>query len=172
MITLFLGGANSGKSAMAERCVATLGEPVTYLATWRAGPGGADPAMDARVARHRARRPASWTLRELGTDEDVPGVLGELAGTVLVDALGTWVAGAPGFSVDAAALCAALGARAGATVLVSDEVGLGVHPSTPVGRQFREARGPVNEAVAAIADDVWLVMAGRVVPLGAGPWCP
>ena len=55
--------------------------------------------------------------------------------------------------------------RAGDAVVVSDEVGLGVHPSTEAGRRFRDALGLVNQAVAEAADDVWLVVAGRVLPL-------
>lgn len=173
MITLFLGGANSGKSLVAERCVSTLGEPVTYLATWRlADPAQPDAGMDERIARHRSRRSPDWATRELARDESLAQVLETLEGVVLLDALGTWVAGAPEFAVDVNALCSALLRRTGPTVVVSDEVGLGVHPSTASGRRFREALGPVNEAVAAVADAVWLVVAGRLLPLGPSPWAP
>ena len=68
-----------------------------------------------------------------------------------------------------AALLAALGARTGPTVLVSEEVGLGVHPSTEVGGRFRDALGSLNQAVAELADEVLLVIAGRVLPLERGP---
>ena len=87
------------------------------------------------------------------------------AGTVLVDSLGTWVAGAPGFGVDADALCAALLGRTGASIVVSEEVGLGVHPETELGRDFRDALGELNQAVAAVADEVLLVVAGRALRL-------
>lgn len=173
MITLFLGGANSGKSLVAERCASAMGPSVTYLATWRpASTAPPDAGMAERIARHRARRSPDWATRELGLGESLAQVLETLEGIVLVDALGTWVAGAPEFAVDVAALCSALLHRTGPTVVVSDEVGLGVHPSTPIGRRFREALGPVNEAVAAVADAVWLVVAGRVLALGASPWTP
>jgi adenosyl cobinamide kinase/adenosyl cobinamide phosphate guanylyltransferase len=86
-------------------------------------------------------------------------------GTVLVDALGTWVAAYPDLDPDVEPLVAALCARVGDTVVVSDEVGLGVHPSTDVGRRFRDALGQVNTAVADVADDVLFVIAGRVLPL-------
>jgi adenosylcobinamide kinase/adenosylcobinamide-phosphate guanylyltransferase len=176
VISLLLGGAGSGKSVAAERLVATLGSHVTYVATWL--PSGQDPEMPdretpdremlARVAAHRARRPADWSCREVGAD--LAGALAGIEGAVLVDALGTWVAAAPGFAVDTAALCEALRARNGDTVIVSDEVGLGVHPPTEVGRRFREALGGVNQAVAGVADEVWLVVAGQVLPLTAPPW--
>ena len=88
---------------------------------------------------------------------------------MLVDSLGTWVAAHPDLAPDVAALVAALRARAarapGATVLVSEEVGLGVHPPTEVGRCFADALGTLNRAVAEIADRVLLVVAGRVLPL-------
>jgi len=86
-------------------------------------------------------------------------------GTVLVDALGTWVAAHGDLDPDIDGLVAAIVARRGDTVLVSDEVGLGVHPSTEVGRRFRDVLGGVNTAVADVADDVLFVIAGRILPL-------
>jgi adenosyl cobinamide kinase/adenosyl cobinamide phosphate guanylyltransferase len=157
VITLVLGGARSGKSAVAERLAGSTGSPVTYVATGVA----TDPDMAERIARHRSRRPDDWATVEAG--EQLVSVLPPLAGTVLVDALGTWVARVPDFDVDVGGLCAALAARRGATIVVSEEVG--VHPSTEVGRRFRDALGDVNQAVAGIADDVLLVVAGRVLRL-------
>jgi adenosyl cobinamide kinase/adenosyl cobinamide phosphate guanylyltransferase len=167
MIALLLGGASSGKSGVAERLAASLPPPTTYVATWV--PDEGDPAMVARVAAHRQRRPAQWRTLEVVGPALVPAVAAT-AGTVLIDALGTWVAGAPGFDVDAAALTAALTARDGDTVVVSDEVGLGVHPATEAGRSFREALGLVNTAVAAVCDHVWLVVAGRLLTLDRVAW--
>jgi adenosylcobinamide kinase/adenosylcobinamide-phosphate guanylyltransferase len=155
-LTLVLGGARSGKSAFAERRAGP--GSVTYVATG----DGAD--MPERVAAHRARRPSTWTTIEA---VDLVGVLSSVVGTVLVDSLTTWVAGAAGFEVDIDELCRALSSRSGDTVVVSDEVGLGVHPSTEVGRAFRDALGLVNQAVAAVADEVLLVVAGRALVLGA-----
>lgn len=162
MIALVLGGARSGKSGHAEHVAASLPEPVTYLATARVD-GDADLA--ARVARHRARRPASWTTVESGPD--LPAVLRATTGTVLLDALGPWLAAAHDLAVDAGALCDALTTRAGDTVVVSEEVGLGVHPATAAGRRFRDALGELNQAVAAVADEVVLVVAGRALRLQA-----
>ena len=159
MITLVLGGARSGKSAVAERLAARSGELVTYLATGMA----TDDDMAARIARHRARRPPTWTTVEVGVD--LVGGLAGLPGVVLVDSLGTWVAGHPDLVVDAGALCAALVSRPGRTIVVSEEVGLGVHPPTEVGRRFRDELGSLNVAVAEVADEVLLVVAGRVLPL-------
>ena len=118
--------------------------------------------MPERVAAHRARRPPTWTTVE---SQDLLGALPGLAGTVVVDSLTAWVAAAEGFSVDTDALCAVLADHGGDLVIVSDEVGLGVHPSTAAGRLFRDALGLVNQAVAAVADDVLLVVAGRALRL-------
>lgn len=165
MITLVLGGTRSGKSAVAERLAGRRQFPITYVATAVADPGDADLA--SRIAAHRARRPPAWATREAGAD--LPAVLRATPGTVLVDALGTWVAAAPDLVVDIKALCAALVERAGDAVVVSDEVGLGVHPATEVGRRFRDVLGELNQAVAAVADEVLLVVAGRTLPLESVP---
>lgn len=158
MITLVLGGARSGKSAVAER---RAGDgPVTYIATWLSAD---DRDMAARVAAHQARRPANWTTVE--TSDLVGAVRGAGAGTLLVDSLTTWVAGATGFAVDAAGLGLAMGSHDGDVIVVSDEVGLGVHPSSEEGRRFRDALGLVNQAVSAVADEALLVVAGRVLRL-------
>ena len=160
MIVLVLGGARSGKSAYAERRAASLPAPVSYVATACVdGDGG----LAARVDEHRARRPESWTTIEAGPD--LPEVLRTTRATVVLDALGPWVAAAPGFDVDTAELCDALAGRDGDSVVVSEEVGLGVHPSTAAGQQFRDALGGLNQAVATVADEVVLVVAGRALRL-------
>ena len=166
MLTLVLGGARSGKSAIAERITASLPVPTSYLATAVIDPGDAD--LVARIDAHRARRPAAWRTVDVGVD--LAGALDAAVGTVLVDALGSWLAAHPDLDPDVEGLVAALGRRRGHTVLVSDEVGLGVHPSTEVGRRFRDVLGEVNTAVAGVADRVLLVVAGRVLPLERSPW--
>ncbi|MGH9123375.1 MAG: bifunctional adenosylcobinamide kinase/adenosylcobinamide-phosphate guanylyltransferase, partial [Acidimicrobiales bacterium] len=124
----------------------------------------ADAELSARVQTHRSRRPAGWqTVEAVGGD--LPVAVVTAVGSVLIDALGPWVAGSPAFAPDVSLLCAALQERAGDAVVVSEEVGLGVHPSTAAGRSFRDALGEVNQAVAAIADEVLLVVAGRTLRL-------
>ena len=166
MITLVLGGTRSGKSEVAEGLLATTVD-VTYLATGRV----TDADMADRIAAHQARRPASWVTVEAGAD--LVAALDRTDGPVLVDSLGTWVAAHADLAPDPAALTAALQAReargAGATVVVSEEVGLGVHPPTDVGRRFADALGALNRAVAEVAGRVLLVVAGRVLPLDRVP---
>jgi adenosylcobinamide kinase / adenosylcobinamide-phosphate guanylyltransferase len=179
---LVLGGARSGKSEHAELRLA--GEPdVTYVATGPRGPDGAgspaDPDWAARVAAHRARRPAWWRTAET---TDLAGVLGSARGALLIDGIGTWLAavldecGGWGGSGEAAARVAARIAelvaawrQTGAHVVaVSDEAGLGVVPATPAGRLFRDELGRVNQALAAESEEAELVVAGRILPLTLG----
>jgi len=173
MITLVVGGTRSGKSVLAERLVLAHAGPLTYLATGRAG----DADMATRIEWHRHRRDARFTTVEVGNDL-AAALRAAPAIPTLVDALGTWVACQPEFAADGdeaggagdwtgriEALAGALGARRAPTVLVSDEVGMGVHPETAAGRRFRDVLGLVNQAVAEVADDVLLVMAGRALRL-------
>lgn len=164
-VTLVLGGTRSGKSAVAERIIADLavdeGIPVTYVATATV----ADQDMERRVAAHRARRPPTWTTVEVRDGVELPALVSRLGGGVIIDSLGTWVASTPDLDVDEHALAHALRTRVGPTVVVSDEVGLAVHPPTSVGRVFVDTLGRLNQAVAAVADRVLLVVAGRTLEL-------
>ena len=158
-IVLVLGGARSGKSEVAETIAAGLGDVVTYVATGAPPDEAVDADWATRIAVHRARRPTAWTTVEAAAD--LPGVVARLHGVAVVDSLGTWVAAAPDFEVDATGFVGALGGRDGDTIVVSEEVGLGVHPETRAGRSFRDALGSVNRTVSAVADEAWLVVAGR-----------
>jgi len=176
VISLVLGGARSGKSEIAERLAARLSAElpsrpdaltatVTYVATAVANRG--DSEFDERIAQHRARRPGGWATVEVEAGGSLTGALAS-DGVVLVDSLGTWLAGHEGFGVDWDELATALERRRldRPTVLVSDEVGLGVHPETSAGLGFRDALGELNRRVGEMADEVLLVVAGRVLRLG------
>jgi adenosyl cobinamide kinase/adenosyl cobinamide phosphate guanylyltransferase len=162
VIVLVLGGTRSGKSEVAERIATELGAPVTYVAT--GSPRVDDSDFRERIDAHRARRPKEWTTVE--APRDLISIVGAIDGTVLIDSLGTWIANADEFDVDAAALGRVLNERRGSTIVVSEEVGLSVHPATDVGRRFVDAVGECNRTVSAIADRAVLVVAGRVVELG------
>ena len=178
---LVLGGARSGKSERAELRLA--GEPdVTYVATGPAGAGDSDWA--ARVAAHRARRPAWWRTAET---TDLADLLATARGALLIDGIGTWLAAVlddcgawddRGACDDRGAGPAELAGRiaeligawrqtSAQVVAVSDETGLGVVPATPAGRLFRDQLGRLNQALAAESEETELVVAGRVLPLGA-----
>lgn len=175
MITLVLGGTRSGKSRVAEdlaaRVAASGGGRVAYVATAVVDPNDGD--MVRRVAAHVARRPTEWSTVDAGR-ELAPALVGLAAkvrpgDAVLIDALGTWLAAFESLRPDVDPLITALAALSSGgaeVVVVSDEVGLGVHAPTEIGRRFTDALGEINQAVAAAADRVWLVVAGRVLPLG------
>ena len=165
MITLVLGGASSGKSLVAERIAAASGDGVTYLATAVPASGDADHA--ARIAAHRARRPSGWSTVECTSVPDLPRHLRHIDGVALVDSLGSWVTLQEEFDVEAESseLLAALSGRKEPTILVSEEVGLAVHPPTAAGRRYVETVGVLNQRVATVADRVIVVIAGRTLEL-------
>ncbi|MEM7337693.1 MAG: bifunctional adenosylcobinamide kinase/adenosylcobinamide-phosphate guanylyltransferase [Actinomycetota bacterium] len=169
---LILGGARSGKSDFAVEVAEAAESPVTLLATAIAG----DADMAARIRRHQEDRPASW-----GLVEEPRGVAGALAAIatehlVIVDCLTIWAAtrhfdGVPEREIVAEAVDIADVARtrAAPVLMVSNEVGLGVHPETELGRHYRDLLGRVNRAVAELAGTSLLLVAGRAIPL-ADPW--
>ncbi len=161
-VIVVLGGTRSGKSEVAERIAADTAGPVVYLATGT--PDGSD--LDGRIADHRRRRPSTWTTVECGAAL-ADALRSHPSGTVLVDSLGTWLTAHHDFAADTDDLLRAIAERNGTTVIVSEEVGLAVHPATELGRRFVDALGSLNRAVAAVADDVALVVAGRTLWLPA-----
>jgi adenosyl cobinamide kinase/adenosyl cobinamide phosphate guanylyltransferase len=158
-LTLVLGGARSGKSRHAETLLMRLAPPRVYVAT--AEP--LDDEMRARIAEHRTRRGQDWETIE--ASRDLPTALAR-AGTssVLVDCLTLWLSNLMLDGADipeaAANLETALDARTAPTVLVSNEVGLGIVPENALARRFRDAAGLLNQRLAARADHVLFMISG------------
>jgi adenosylcobinamide kinase/adenosylcobinamide-phosphate guanylyltransferase len=157
---LITGGARSGKSALAERLTLGLGRPAVYIATAEA----LDAEMAERIARHQARRGPDW--RTVAAPRALVAALDESDGGPprLVDCLTLWLSnlmlGAQDWRAEAEALAAALGRQRAPVVLVTNEVGAGLVPETPLGRAYRDAAGWTNQTVAAACDEVWLAVAG------------
>ena len=178
-VVLVTGGARSGKSAFAERLALESGRDVVYIATCVAG----DEEMAQRIRDHRARRPPSWTTVEeplhpgaVMKEHDGPGrcfLLDCL--TLLVSNHLLGIAGRDGEHLSARTdvtqqimramdeLAAVVAGLQADTVVVTNEVGMGLVPDCPLGRIFRDVAGRVNQRFAALADQVYLMVCG--IPL-------
>lgn len=175
---LILGGARSGKTNYAITLATRLADEqraaVVYVATAQA----LDDEMRHRIDRHRAERPASWKTLE------APGQLASAlsaqpSAILLVDCLTLWLSNALLTDFDEAAPtaparrwneeCAAflqwLKQYRGVVLLVSNEVGSGIVPASPLARRFQDEQGRVNQQVAALCESVTLVVAGIAVPV-------
>lgn len=175
---LVLGGARSGKSRHALEQARQDGPRVAFLATARA----LDGDMASRIARHRAERPSRWTTIE--EPHEVGAACRRAARSndlVVVDCVTVWVSNLMERGDDDAMVLAAaddlaklLRERLVSVILVSNEVGEGVHPPTELGRRFRDLLGLVNQRLAAAADRVTLMVAAlpltvKDVPLPSAP---
>lgn len=188
-LVLVLGGTRSGKSAWAERLAVERGAPVRYVATATTGPDG----DGARIAAHRARRPARWETVDAGARHDLRALVDEVddGTTVLIDGLGAWLAGVlhdaglidddglgddPAHGIDGAsviasaeqataALADAALARRGLTIVVGEEAGSAPTAATRGTRRWVDLLGAAHQGLSARADRVVLVVAGRVLEL-------
>ncbi|HET7472827.1 MAG TPA: bifunctional adenosylcobinamide kinase/adenosylcobinamide-phosphate guanylyltransferase [Candidatus Limnocylindrales bacterium] len=171
-LVVVLGGTRSGKSRFGrDRAAALAGDGrVTYIAT--ALPG--DPELDDRIARHRRDRPGHWTTVEPGAE--LPDAVRSCppGTTILIDGLTLWLSllvTAPDADVDAvldgpiAELVEAIGAHDGPVIVVSDEIGLGLVPSDPLSRRFRDALGFTHQRLVEASDEAWFLVAGRPIRL-------
>ncbi len=167
-LRLLIGGARAGKSSLAARLAASSSSPVTLVATAEA----LDEEMARRIERHRAERPRDW--RTVEEPADLLGALKGIGddGTVVLDCLTLWVSnlvlaglGDEEIEARAAEAAAYAASRAASTLVVTNEVGMGVHPASDLGRRFRDVLGRVNSTWAGHADEVLLVVAGRALRL-------
>jgi adenosylcobinamide kinase/adenosylcobinamide-phosphate guanylyltransferase len=158
------GGTRSGKSRYAVERASAWGSRVLYVATCQP----ADDEMRERVRRHRAERPSTWTTLEPGSDIlPVVHEQGPSADGILLDCLTLYVSSLlmSGFGeadvmhqVDK--LCSALRRVDRPVAIVTNEVGWGVVPETPLGRLFRDAAGRANQVAARHAQEVVLMVSG------------
>lgn len=168
MKELILGGSRSGKSSLAEQRASESGLAVTYIASATAG----DEEMAARIAQHRARRPASWGIVE--EPLHLAQVLREHAAPercLLVDCLTLWLTNLlcahdeTLFQQERAAFLDTLPTLPGQLILVSNEVGMGIVPVGELTRRFSDEAGWLNQETARICERVTLMVAGLPYPL-------
>lgn len=160
-ITLVLGGARSGKTRRALQLTEAAAPSRLYLATAEAF----DDEMRARIAHHKSERDDSW--RTIEAPLDVSEILLQIYSdtpAILIDCLTLWLSNLMHAGRDITAetthLCKALKATALPVCLVSNELGMGLVPETPLGRAFRDEQGRLNQKIAEIADRVEFVAAG------------
>lgn len=165
-VTLLIGGARSGKSALAVEIGRRHDGDVVFVAT--AEPF--DDDMRSRIARHRVDRP-DWPVVEAPLDLGEAIAAAPSEALLLVDCLTVWVNNQLHHRgvVDAGGVANALVERSGSSVVITNEVGLGVHPETELGRAYRDELGRINQSVAAISMKTLLMVAGRAVRLD-DPW--
>ena len=165
---MFLGGARSGKSRLAQTAAERHAGPLHYLATAEAH----DDEMTDRIARHRDDRGARWRTVEcpLALPEAIDACTG---GAVLVDCLTLWLSnlmlGEHDLAERSDALIGAMRRCPVPLYVVTNEVGLGIVPAHPLGRAFRDAAGRLNQQVATVMDASYFVAAGMVLPLQRFP---
>ena len=165
------GGARSGKSRFALDYAQRLGERRVFVATAE----GLDDEMRARIAHHREERGAAFHTVEAPLA--LPQALAELrAEVVVVDCLTLWLSNlllagldAPAIEGRLEALEAALARRQYHIVLVTNEVGMGVVPETPLGRAFRDLTGRAHQRLARTANEIYLAALGIVLRVHPGP---
>ena len=157
MSHLVLGGRRSGKSEYAEAQVIERGGTLTYIATSRAY----DADHQARIDAHRVRREGQgWTVLEVTDPLSLQATMDAARGPVLLDCLSMWLNNLflDGIPVPHLAI-------PGNVTLVSLEVGLGIHPETKLGRDYADALGRLNQAVAKQVDRVTFIAAGLPLTL-------
>ena len=163
MKELILGGARSGKSALAERLALASAREVIYLATATAGDG----EMSERIRHHQSRRPSHWLLVE--EPLELAATLQTHASantTILVDCLTLWLANLLAaeteglFQQQRDALLSCLPSLSGRILFVSNEVGMGIVPMGELTRRFVDEAGRLHQDLAQICDRVTMVVAG------------
>jgi len=161
-VTLILGGARSGKSQRAETLAEQCSLDVMYIAT--SPQMQDDKEWQQRIQRHQQGRPEHWQ-----TVEETLDLCGALNGMqsnqcVLVDCLTLWLfnimADGRNVELEIAQLCACLAKLDQQVILVSNELGMGLVPEQKLGRDFRDAQGRLNQAVAKVANHVEFMVAG------------
>jgi adenosylcobinamide kinase / adenosylcobinamide-phosphate guanylyltransferase len=172
--TLILGGVRSGKSRYAEQLAVTHGGPVAVIVTATAG----DEEMAARIAAHRARRPAHWQVVEEPIALGGALVAATRPGSVvIIDCLTLWLTnvltqsdGNGLLQRESDALLGAMRSVKGSVILVSNEVGSGIVPVNELARRFTDATGSLHQRLAEACDRVvWMVAGLPLTVKGSDP---
>ncbi|MBF0139502.1 MAG: bifunctional adenosylcobinamide kinase/adenosylcobinamide-phosphate guanylyltransferase [Magnetococcales bacterium] len=171
-LTLILGGARSGKTALAQERAGRMHHDVVYIATAQAH----DQEMQERIQRHRQSRPPHWHLVE--EPVYLARAVREHAApdrTLLVDCLTLWLTNLLTHPEDPlilaeqkSALLLQLSRVTGDVILVNNETGLGIVPMGVLSRRFVDENGWLNQALGQLCHRVTLVVAGLPMELKGG----
>jgi len=173
ILTVVLGGARSGKSSLAVRRgreAEATGRAVAFVATSPRIPGDAD--LDARIDAHRAERPPTW--RTIEEEVDLANAIrsADPDALVIVDCVTLWVSNlmhrgetSDGVITVTHDALSAVRSRPGPSLLISNEVGMGIVPMNEIARSYRDILGRVNQVVVAASHSAFLMVAGRALPL-------
>ena len=167
-LSFLIGGARSGKSDLAVKLGTAWDGPVTFVATATAG----DADMTERINRHQAERPGGWTLIEAPVFDASQVDSLDVDALVIVDCITLLVsnllfdhADEPAIERHISDLANALSQRRSPTVVISNEVGLGIHPESELGRRYRDILGRANRQIALHATTSLFIVAGKALPL-------
>jgi len=178
-MTLLTGGARSGKSTLAEKIAAETGGEILFIATAQA----LDKEMERRIQLHQESRPEDWKSLEIG--ENLASVLAKKklsADLIIIDCITMLVsnvilkhsgsldepdeeAAEDALDQEISSLISYIQKSNSTFILVSNDVGMGLVPPYPVGRLYRDLMGRVNRQLALVADEVYWINAGFVLPL-------
>jgi adenosylcobinamide kinase/adenosylcobinamide-phosphate guanylyltransferase len=170
-VTLILGGARSGKSAYAQQLAEKSRKPVLFVATAEA----LDDEMTDRIRRHQQDRPAHWRtleahhrvaeqIRQMVSNEELIllDCVTLLASNVIASLPEPYISetAEAALNTEIDALLALMNTSDHEWLIISNEVGLGLVPNSPLGRVYRDALGRANQRLAATAEEVLFLAAG------------
>jgi len=167
-LILVTGAARSGKSEWAEQLAADSGKSVIYIATAQENPD--DREWQARIAKHRSRRPQTWQTKSISVNLKSAIVDSTASDCLLIDSLGTWLANLleqseTEWQETLETLLQSFDQTESSIIVVAEETGWGVVPAYPIGRLFRDRLGNLVREIGAIAATVYLVTGGHVLNL-------
>ena len=166
MVTFVIGGARSGKSSFALKEGSALAGKKAYVATAEA----LDAEMKARIEKHREERSEEWiTFEEPLNIARLIEDIHEKYDVVIIDCLTVWLSNLmmndKNVEKEIGSFCSALDSQRSTLFIVSNELGMGIVPDNELARRFRDIAGAMNQKIASLADNVYLVTAGIPVKI-------
>ncbi|MBI4336097.1 MAG: bifunctional adenosylcobinamide kinase/adenosylcobinamide-phosphate guanylyltransferase [Candidatus Omnitrophica bacterium] len=181
---LVTGGSRSGKSKFAQGLAASLSKEVVFIATADATAMALDKEMRARIYEHKKSRPKAWkTIEEPIRVADAivslrRALLDGRCGLILIDCLTLFVSNL--FSnkmserrieLEGKKVLKALQGSKNVSIIVTNELGMGIVPENRISRKFRDIHGRMNQLFAGAADEVYFMISGLPIKVKPGFFC-